>query len=156
LLGQIVPAILIIAGLAFAMSWLPAADNSAASGGRATIIDGDTIEIRGERIRLSGIDAPESAQLCRKADGAVWRCGQTAAMALAEHIGAATVSCIGNDHDRYGRRMAVCHAGGEDLNAQCMDGSTGAGDRLPALLARLCPGRRRRAGCAPWFVGWKV
>ena len=32
--------------------------------GRATVIDGDTIEIHGTRIRLNGIDAPESSQLC--------------------------------------------------------------------------------------------
>ena len=32
--------------------------------GRATVIDGDTIEIQSERIRLNGIDAPKSAQLC--------------------------------------------------------------------------------------------
>ena len=35
--------------------------------GRASVIDGDTIEIRGERIRLNAIDAPESAQLCEAA-----------------------------------------------------------------------------------------
>ena len=31
--------------------------------GRASVIDGDTIEIAGERIRFNGIDAPESSQL---------------------------------------------------------------------------------------------
>jgi endonuclease YncB( thermonuclease family) len=37
--------------------------------GRATVVDGDTIEIHGERIRLSGIDAPESKQHCEDASG---------------------------------------------------------------------------------------
>jgi endonuclease YncB( thermonuclease family) len=34
--------------------------------GRASVIDGDTIDIHGTRIRLYGIDAPESSQLCLK------------------------------------------------------------------------------------------
>jgi endonuclease YncB( thermonuclease family) len=33
--------------------------------GQASIVDGDTLEIHGTRIRLWGIDAPESSQLCR-------------------------------------------------------------------------------------------
>ena len=32
--------------------------------GQASVIDGDTLEIHGTRIRLWGIDAPESSQLC--------------------------------------------------------------------------------------------
>ena len=46
--------------------------------GRASVIDGDTIEIRGERIRLWGIDAPKSSQLCHRGHSA-WRFGQKSA-----------------------------------------------------------------------------
>ncbi|MCW5748287.1 MAG: hypothetical protein KIT36_19015 [Alphaproteobacteria bacterium] len=42
--------------------------------GQASVIDGDTIEIRGLRVRLWGIDAPESKQVCRR-DGKPWLCG---------------------------------------------------------------------------------
>ncbi len=49
--------------------------------GPARIIDGDTIDIAGERIRLHGIDAPESGQTC-VADGVTWPCGQSATAAL--------------------------------------------------------------------------
>ena len=83
--------------------------------GRATVIDGDTIEMRGQRIRLFGIDSPESAQLCR-ADQKTYRCGQQAALALADRIGERTVRCQQRDVDRYGRVVAVCYVGGEDLD----------------------------------------
>ena len=43
--------------------------------GTASVIDGDTIEIRGERLRLDAIDAPESSQLCLDAAGKRYRCG---------------------------------------------------------------------------------
>lgn len=51
--------------------------------GRASVTDGDTVVIRGTRIRLHGIDAPESGQLCNDAAGKSYRCGQVAALALA-------------------------------------------------------------------------
>jgi endonuclease YncB( thermonuclease family) len=85
--------------------------------GPATVIDGDTLEIRGQRIRLHGIDAPESAQTCTDPAGRSWRCGQRAALALSERIGRATVTCEPKDRDRYGRIVAVCSSAGRDLNA---------------------------------------
>ena len=47
--------------------------------GLASVIDGDTIEIHGMRVRLWGIDAPESTQLCRGEDSLQYRCGAKAA-----------------------------------------------------------------------------
>lgn len=84
--------------------------------GNASVIDGDTIEIHGTRIRLFGIDAPESGQSC-SAQGKNFRCGQRAALALADEIGNQVVNCQVKDRDRYGRVVAVCLAGGEDINA---------------------------------------
>lgn len=83
--------------------------------GRASVIDGDTIEIHGQRIRLFGIDSPESAQLCQ-AEQKPYRCGQRAALALADRIGSRTVRCQERDVDRYGRTVAVCYVGSEDLD----------------------------------------
>lgn len=85
--------------------------------GRASVIDGDTLEIRGTRIRFHGVDAPESAQTCQSPDGKAYRCGQQAALALSDKIGTANVSCEQRDIDRYKRIVAVCSASGEDLNA---------------------------------------
>ena len=85
--------------------------------GKPLIIDGDTIEIAGERIRLHGIDAPESEQKCT-AGGKEWACGQEATFALARIIETHWVTCKGNKRDRVGRLMAVCYAGPYDLNAK--------------------------------------
>lgn len=84
--------------------------------GVASVIDGNTIEIHGQRVRLFGIDAPESSQLCVRLNGERWRCGHQSSFALADRIGRATVRCGPHDIDRYGRVVAVCFKGPEDLN----------------------------------------
>jgi endonuclease YncB( thermonuclease family) len=77
--------------------------------GRAAVIDGDTIEIRGERIRLNGVDAPESRQLCQDSNGKDYRCGQAAALALDQYLAASRPTrCIEVDRDRYKRMVANC------------------------------------------------
>ncbi|HXV23260.1 MAG TPA: thermonuclease family protein [Alphaproteobacteria bacterium] len=84
--------------------------------GVASVIDGDTLDIHGRRIRLHGIDAPESKQLCTL-NGAKYRCGQMAALALSDFVGRGTVSCAQRDTDRYGRAVATCSVAGQDIGA---------------------------------------
>ena len=84
--------------------------------GTATVIDGDTIEIHGKRIRLDAIDAPESSQLCLDAASKRYRCGQKSAFALADMIGRSVVSCEPKGRDRYKRTIAICFKGATNLN----------------------------------------
>lgn len=84
--------------------------------GTASVIDGDTVEVHGVRIRLHGIDAPESAQECIAPDGRIWRCGQQASLALSDKIGRAPISCRRTDTDHYGRMIGICSQNGIDLN----------------------------------------
>ena len=79
--------------------------------GRASIIDGDTLEIHSTRIRLWGIDAPEHNQLCRGDDSLPYRCGAKAANDLYDFIANRLVTCSQVDSDRYGRAVAVCSVG---------------------------------------------
>jgi endonuclease YncB( thermonuclease family) len=83
--------------------------------GRAKVIDGDSLEVAGQRIRLLGIDAPERQQRCRNAAGDVYACGRGATRALSAAIGGRAVACTLLTHDRYDRDVAMCFAGGRDL-----------------------------------------
>ena len=89
--------------------------------GRVSVIDGDTIELHGKRVRLFGIDAPEGGQTCQDASGKIWRCGTTAARVLDELTRGKTINCEQRDIDRYGRIVAVCLAGGRDVAAELVE-----------------------------------
>jgi endonuclease YncB( thermonuclease family) len=78
-------------------------------------MDGDTIVINGEYVRLQGVDAPETDQTC-SAYGREWPCGRTAAEWLRDHLHGRQVDCVGHARDRYGRLLAVCYVAGESLN----------------------------------------
>ncbi|MFC0679390.1 thermonuclease family protein [Lysobacter korlensis] len=82
--------------------------------GRASVIDGDTLEIRDRRIRLWGIDAPESGQQCGHPDGRRWRCGTEAARALADWIGQRNLNCDPRGKS-YERLVARCTVNGHDV-----------------------------------------
>src|SRR5205823_7895342 len=83
--------------------------------GQASVIDGDTLEIHGMRIRLWGIDAPESSQLCRGEDSLQYRCGAKAANDLDTFIARRPVNCLPITLDQYGRTVASCSVDDVDL-----------------------------------------
>lgn len=84
--------------------------------GRATVTDGDTLTVAKQRIRLWGIDAPESAQQCTAQDGRTWPCGRRSAAALDGYLLEKTVRCQPKDTDRYGRVVAECFVKGTSVN----------------------------------------
>lgn len=88
--------------------------------GIASVIDGDTLDIHGQRIRLHGIDAPESAQICTK-QGRPWRCGQASAAALDDYLARRPVSCSALGEDRYGRTIGRCTVNGVDIEGWMVD-----------------------------------
>jgi endonuclease YncB( thermonuclease family) len=80
------------------------------------IVDGDTLAIGTTKVRLEGIDAPETDQVCVNATGVRWTCGIDAREQLAAHIGR-DISCSSSGTDVYDRTLGTCSLAGEDLNA---------------------------------------
>lgn len=77
--------------------------------GVASVIDGDTIEVHGQRIRFNGIDAPESSQYCDDARGFEYPCGRRSAEALDGFLGASKpIHCSFVTWDHYGRFVGDC------------------------------------------------
>jgi endonuclease YncB( thermonuclease family) len=147
------------------------------------VVDGDTLEVSGTRIRLYGVDAPESKQLCTHRNGQEYACGAPllptppgqatgtstgscyhvlhasglccgapvpdpvitfvhvpsgscalsstghaafagachagieSKRALQQRIGQGAVRCEVKNRDQYGRTVAVCFRGSDDVNA---------------------------------------
>ena len=90
---------------------------SAPLAGHPRVVDGDSLELAGRRIRLFGIDAPELHQHCRTGDDRTYDCGAAARRALADLVGGNAVTCtpVGASHDRA---VALCQANGRDLGEQ--------------------------------------
>ena len=89
---------------------------SSANSDLLIVTDGDTIRIGDERIRFSGIDAPEIKQTCIYQE-MEFKCGEFSKNLLIEKISNQQVSCIRENTDQYGRTLAECFVGKESLSS---------------------------------------
>ena len=83
--------------------------------GKPQFSDGDTFKVSGTKIRIFGIDTPETKQECKTAAGACYACGAAATDYMAELVGVNEVSCVPTGAITYDRKVAVCKVGNKDV-----------------------------------------
>lgn len=115
--------------------------------GTVRVIDGDTLELGDNRIRLFGIDAVERGQSCRHPTRGDWPCGDFVTRELTGWLQGQRLRCRPEDRDRYGRVVATCFLGETDIGAALVEAGLAFAyakysDRYTALQARaLAAGR---------------
>ncbi|MAY63928.1 MAG: exopolysaccharide biosynthesis protein [Rhizobiales bacterium] len=113
---DVITAICFILLFSFGAAWLESRSREVIEG-RPRVIDGDSLELAGRRVRLWGIDAPELSQTCGTAD-AVTSCGRIARERLRALVAKGDFSCRLLGADRYKRDLADCNAGEIYVNAE--------------------------------------
>lgn len=82
--------------------------------GLVRVVDGDSLQIGNEKIRIVGIDAPELDQFCSNS-GDEWPCGQVAKTVLSDWLDGRAVVCSSKGKDKYRRTLSVCKVDGKDI-----------------------------------------
>ena len=112
------------------------------------VIDGDTLDVGGVRVRLHGVDAPEIGQICTASDGDQWDCGTWVSREFRARYQGLEASCDPVDRDRYGRVVAVCRVSGVDLGQVLVRGGMAVAFRRysTAYVEDEALARRQRVG----------
>jgi endonuclease YncB( thermonuclease family) len=103
--------------MAIAIAFSASAKGTDVVSGEPRIVDGDTVEIGTTKIRFTGIDAPETDQLCLDAQSAKWACGIAARDALVKFSAGRPWDCDITGVDKYGRSLGNCFIEGDDVSA---------------------------------------
>ena len=142
-----------------------AGDGDAFLVGIAEVVDGDSLTLGGEEVRLLGIDAPEYGQICGEGEK-IWRCGEVAKEMLEEMLagmleGAVRgreVRCALLFRDAHARWLSRCFVGEEDLAKMMVEGGMAiATSKEYRLSMRVAKGERRGiwGGCLEKPERWR-
>lgn len=80
------------------------------------VVDGDTLRCGSLRVRLYGIDAPELPGHCRPGRECTPGDPYASTASLEQLVGGSTLQCRKTDIDAYGRTVARCSVGDDDLS----------------------------------------
>ena len=126
----------------------PVPERTSAEPAEVRVVDGGTLRLGTQVIRLRGVEAPPRGELCRSGQD----CGGAAASALASLVGEHRVDCRLAGGDDGGRPLATCEAGGRDLGrAMVASGWARSGSGQPDLAALEL--QARRLGSGLWAGG---
>lgn len=140
-------------GVAISLALAPPAWGERFSG-IVAVVDGDTLRVGNVTVRLHGIDAPEIDQTCRNAAGVAWECGAWVRLELVRRAEGLRAACRQVDTDRYGRVVARCAAGGEDLGAWLVSRGMARAYRRYSDAYAAQEGAARAAGQGLWAGAW--
>ncbi len=139
----------LVAGLVV-VALAPAPAAAAEIVGRPLVIDGDSLELGGRRIRLYGIDAPELDQTCALPDRTV-ACGETARTALLDLLAGGEIVCQPVGEVVQGESVAVCFADGADLGRDMVQGGWALVDRRRSTAYVAVEDAAREAARGLWL-----
>ena len=126
-LCALLAASLLMAGCATFRTPPPPPPEPETHAGRANVIDGNTLDVDGVRVRLAGIDAPELEQLCRRGTGLPYRCGQDSAQVLSNRLMRDRVVCevVPENDDHF---IGICQHYDLNLNEWMVRGGHAVAD----------------------------
>lgn len=119
---------------------------------QVAVVDGGTLRLQDRVVRLLGVIPPPRGKTCPRGGGAEVDCGGAAADALAALVRGTSVACEVRTADSMGRPLAICRAGGAELNHAVVAGGWARADRgLPGLDEQEAEARTNRRGL--WATG---
>lgn len=121
--------------------------------GSAAVIDGDTLRIGKERVRLFGVDAPELGQLCGEPEARI-SCGLKAADWLRNRVEGRRLDCSVVDRDRYSRIVARCRIAGLDIGGALVEAGWATAYREYGFDYVKAEARARAARRGMWAIGF--
>jgi endonuclease YncB( thermonuclease family) len=94
----------------------PVSGHIVAGAGDFAVLDGNTLRLGDAIVQLAGIVAPQRGSVCHGDRQAELDCGSAAANALSALLRGRTVDCAIVGHDKQGRPVGNCLAGGRQLS----------------------------------------
>ncbi len=120
---------MIVAAIVFALRYLGWNDTT----GDGRVIDGDSLLLDGQQVRLFGIDAPELSQQCQTSTGSSYSCGRKARQYLQSIVKGNRVTCKVMNIDRYRREVSICRIGDVELNLKMLQAGWAVNFYTPSL-----------------------